>query len=603
MLDRGSWPREALLWTALWLGFGLIASIAAPPLLDDRSGQVWTWVSVAVPLGLLGGWLLRPRRGWLIGGAIALLSFGVLMGAFQGWLAATTLVGSAERVRAVGLGLTGATTSLEGAVGAYLSWRLPSTEDAMVIRFEARLASPSVGPTPWQERTTGLLLEAAGAGDEVLTFVSAVSVEEGVIAQIRPTARSLGGRTFRVRIEARGELQAGGTRPLLTMSDQQGIHRLHLELPVSSGWRSFESVWQVPEQATDNALVITLSRLGGHALELGPLEVNELDGDRWSTLETADLLMVRLGQTETSLPLTETWQRYEARTGTTPAGEVEARFTVGSGTTALVRAVSVSSLATGVQLPRSPRPMRVRYLGAHANQLGHSAATVLAAVLAVGAGLPAIAVAAGLTLANLWMAGSRAALVGTLMALALFLPSLRGRHRLWLPGVLLLVVGAAYLVWGTAGWDRSAGETPTSREAIWSTAWSAVADHPLRGLPSSFADYWRERQGTSGEISHAHNLWLQIAVTYGIPGLLAMLWLTLGLILFAWRLGRWRGMILVIPPLLMNLFDYTLFHPSVLFPMILGMSALRRPQESASHGRAQVMVGRGQGILPKVEGG
>jgi O-antigen ligase len=121
------------------------------------------------------------------------------------------------------------------------------------------------------------------------------------------------------------------------------------------------------------------------------------------------------------------------------------------------------------------------------------------------------------------------------------------------------------------------GVNPISRWDIWQVALQALLAYPLTGLGTqpfiSFMaglDFPRHLIAT-----HAHNLWLQFGAAYGIPGLLAALWLTGGLLGLAWRWGRWRGLGLVVPVMIMQLFDYTLFYAGVLFPLILGLNALR----------------------------
>ena len=117
----------------------------------------------------------------------------------------------------------------------------------------------------------------------------------------------------------------------------------------------------------------------------------------------------------------------------------------------------------------------------------------------------------------------------------------------------------------------------TSRLEIWRVALQALLEHPWIGIGPDFGSYWETAQPARRvkATTHAHNLWLAFAAAYGLPGLFAILWVTGGFLLLAWRWGRWRALALVVSILIMNLFDYTLFYSGVLFPLLLGLNALR----------------------------
>ena len=82
------------------------------------------------------------------------------------------------------------------------------------------------------------------------------------------------------------------------------------------------------------------------------------------------------------------------------------------------------------------------------------------------------------------------------------------------------------------------------RQEIWSRALYAIQDFPLTGTgPGLFRElvpplYPLFRLSSDKDIAHAHNQWLQTALDFGLPGLIAYLALWLGLVGCLWRTGR-----------------------------------------------------------------
>jgi O-antigen ligase len=151
-------------------------------------------------------------------------------------------------------------------------------------------------------------------------------------------------------------------------------------------------------------------------------------------------------------------------------------------------------------------------------------------------------------LAAILLTGSRAALAaalgGTLVQAVLIG---RGRKRLWIAGVvLLLVVAGLGLVAGfafDAGFGRLAGTT--AFELIWNDRWVAYratlavwSRFPILGTGlGSFRDAFplAQPEGLHEVWRHAHSDWLELLATMGLVGL--------GLVIAAiWLLGRrlWR---------------------------------------------------------------
>ena len=221
----------------------------------------------------------------------------------------------------------------------------------------------------------------------------------------------------------------------------------------------------------------------------------------------------------------------------------------------------------------------------HPNLAAHTVASVGLAALSLSGTVGATLSVAALSLPLLVVTGSRAAvlafLFGATWILGLFWPPRLARVRLrrkpWF--VTALVLGLVLAMWLLTQSDALFSRGEASRSEIWQAAIRAALEQPWRGAP--FTEYWQANYShlSTERVMHAHNLWLELAASYGLPGLLTILWLTGGIGYLAWTWGRWRALALVSSILLMNFFDYTFFYSGVLIPLILGMNALRHDRQ------------------------
>ncbi|GAB4522569.1 MAG: hypothetical protein Fur0018_04510 [Anaerolineales bacterium] len=161
----------------------------------------------------------------------------------------------------------------------------------------------------------------------------------------------------------------------------------------------------------------------------------------------------------------------------------------------------------------------------------------------------------GLILSGLIMAGvliltkSRGAWMGVALALSLLLLL---RWRAWGGAAVVLGGGAAaFWVQHAMGWAALWNLLSTSgavsgiggREDIWSRAVYMMQDFPFTGVGMGtfgpvadmlYPFFWEK----PGSVVHAHNLFLQIGVDVGIPGLIAWLACWLGTAWMGWLLYR-----------------------------------------------------------------
>jgi putative inorganic carbon (HCO3(-)) transporter len=151
--------------------------------------------------------------------------------------------------------------------------------------------------------------------------------------------------------------------------------------------------------------------------------------------------------------------------------------------------------------------------------------------------------------AILLLTQSRGALLAVAVAVAV-MAALR-----WPPlRVLLPLAGLALVLFVTRGgaghWQRLAdvlfsGGTVTSlsgRQEVWSRAIYMIQDFPYTGIGLGTFDRVQPLLYpfflTSGEAHHAHNLFLQVAVDLGLPGLIAYVALCMGSIYATWRVWQ-----------------------------------------------------------------
>jgi putative inorganic carbon (HCO3(-)) transporter len=185
-----------------------------------------------------------------------------------------------------------------------------------------------------------------------------------------------------------------------------------------------------------------------------------------------------------------------------------------------------------------PKP-HVSRITRHASRITHHALRLVAVVSAL------------LLLATLVLTQSRgaylAAAASLLVLLSLHCPK---AARVVVPlAVVVGLVGASFVGWDTVADQLTSGEATSgldSRVEIWSRSIYAIQDFPFTGLGLGtfervVAILYPLFLHPEGTVPHAHNLFLQVAVDLGLPGLvayLALLGLTFASAFSAYRAFR-----------------------------------------------------------------
>jgi len=599
---RGARPSST--WLIPWAGLLFVGFLVAV-----YTSSYLLLLQAAV--GVLAGWFMfvLHRRAFLLG--------------LLGGLGVVVLLGFAERDRSRALwndaGTPQSTADLIAGIsrvsGDSPGWRRngirlfekhwllgPDTQ-----QLELSLEMRSLGATSgWQWYTNSPVTQQVRQVESGIPFTRFSGLERYIVRRARSQS-SLGGVSVRASLEMRASTPIAPEGCILEIRSFEPSLSTCEPLQLDSVWRAYDIGFTFPASAPNRVFEVIVGALDVDNLDVRGLEVEVFRGGEWVPLgplapEGVEIRFPIPGLHQFSQPSlhvvpTPEWQHYKLdfKDGALDSmKEVTGLLQVEAGTTVEIRDVVLRVPTRGQRQPIPlPRPRSSLWFE-QANLAGHSFATLgfIALILTPISGANIVGfIAVLLAISAVFLSGSRAAWVGTLLG-ASWLIWLRSKppRRKWLVMILIAAVVGVTVTGGYKALGRlqpgnfADGNTVTRTE-IWGTAWTGLWDHPLFGTgPKGFSRAWLEQHPDDerGSPTHAHNLWLEFAVSYGLPGFAAILWLTGGLIWLAWHRGRWRGLALIVPVLLMNVFDYTFFFAGVFYPYVLGMNALSPPPERAN---------------------
>lgn len=590
-------------------------------LAPTASGWAWLWAGYLVPIlavslasapdplmptlqalfGLLiGAVVVIERRGVVLLGIVIGLLASVAAGLVERelsrrlWFDAGTPVGLAQ--------LWSGVSSVSGDSPGWTrngvrllakSWTLVGEPSGLALSMEVRGASQGLG---WQWYTNDPATRQEQLRDLSGAFTRVTGLTASIVRRVR-TPTPLAGRTYRVTVELRSS-QA------VTLSDCPALGLRTFEPAAShcqpvvldTSWRTHSAIFTFPEASSQSVFEVVIGPVAADHLDIRRLRVEESLRGQWTELGPAEPASVNVrvplpgthvfAQPTLNFVPTSEWVRQVLPiAGPLPKDldELTALLQVEAGTRLELRAVELAPLDGAGRAAVAQGKSRSELLFEQANLAAHSwvAAGLLALVLAPTGGAAALSLV--LLLTAVVVTGSRTAfLAGALGGAALVLSRTKlrlagGRLGLAavLTGLVLVVVAAAVggdALGRLAFWqDGAAGGAvnQVSRVEIWQAAVIGIGQEPFAGWGTDgFSRLWSELHPGDARAAprHAHNFWLQAGVDYGLPGIFAALWLTVGLVVLARRSGR-AALLVTLALLLMQIFDSTLTFVGVLLPL------------------------------------
>jgi O-Antigen ligase len=594
LLDLRNLPKRPI-----WLLTGSVALIVIDRLLVlDVSGVLAALLFLLSQALLIG--LLRLRLQSVLLGFVLFLSLGDSLAWLDNWQSARSWLGPPGTVQ-TSWELGGLNSRFLESRAGYLStlrWN-QNPASPLAMSFEARGHSKDRGWLFSQPQSRSELLPGMASASR-LEFIPSGSYAYREVELNQAIAQ----RRFRVALELRSDrvLPEDGCRGIWLQSVDAPEDRACRATALGPEWKLFKLEF-VPGSVSQNSTRLRVLLLGfTQPIEVRHFKLEEFVDGIWRivgpVLPTPATMRLFWSDApskavaEVPLELEREWRSYSVATKKFPTGAqtLTALLEVRPGTELEVRRVKLSVPPDQVSpVPQAPLGRATLWFESP-NLLGHS---LLAAGFAVACIWPRSILAllsAALSLWGITLTGSRAALIAWVIgSIAVVWIATRGRERIVLLTTALLTALALSMYGSQAVMRFQVSDGSIPRTEIWTAATRAILEYPLGLGTGKFQNYFLNvRPDQSAQaISHAHNLWLEMGVRYGILGLLAGLCLTLALLELAWRFGAWQGLALLVPILVMNFFDYTLFFPSIMTALYLGLNSMRAGKQKLECPTAQ----------------
>lgn len=486
-------------------------------------------------------------------------------------------------------------------------WSGVGSQTEISLDLEYRLAE-GVPELTWLTSGPGFQQEPSLAGPAV-TRISPPADGAGYVARRAYTNGPLADRTFRVDIELRTpealSFAAADCRGV-TFREVGGSETsacFDQELTTELAVHTFE--WTFPRTATSELLSVEL-RLPVSWFEVGALAVSELTPTGYVSLGALEPAGLRVAfapegtaPVSWSGPTLAPFEEWAAVRVPVPAaaisagGQLRVLLRPETGTTVEVRKAALVG-------PNGPTgrsvalPQRGQLWFSHPNLAAHAlvaAFLVAAALLRAPLALSALA-AIGAT--GVSFTGSRTALIALLVVTLVLLLRTSFRGPAWRRASVIVLIGsflAVPILLGPIGARFSALGTgdgnQVQRGEIWAFALGQMRSDPLGLDPTSFQDAWIEAHVGDARPapSHAHNFWLQFGASFGVPGLLYALALSVALLLFTQPRRRPGATVAMAGMLILQMADYTL----TFLPVTVCLVLLTRPVLAQDASTARVV--------------
>lgn len=604
---KALWVRTSLTiwpWVLIWSALILLGIVH---FLREGGGIILAQVALGLILAVgLHSTRRQLRIGIIIGlGIILLAGFSVQWATRNTWHSYSYPLSPASRL----LGAVRGIERLEGrdhrsAFGQI--WHWPTGSTTARLSLEARLIEGEPGWS-WYKHDRNLEIESIHEADGSFTRVYPDAGATPHISRRVNIGESVGGRSFRATLELRAssDFQTQGCHGIILSALFSGS-RTCLPVALTSTWQRFEAILAPPEDVTSTVIALELRGIASAYFDVRNVILHEWRDGGWEPIDILEPngVLIRLNLPGTDPALlpsrlfipTDRWEKQSLEISSETLGQLDQVIVfmqVEGGTVVEIRQTELTIPGIG-----APQPLpglfepRSRLWFGQANLLGHTLAANALVLLSTRPPVLSGILGLAFSLGGIYLTGSRAAWLALLIGGGWLIWFMHlGKHRrIWF--LLLLALSLVILAFAVPGrlqiWQLDDANT-VARTEIWGAAWNMLTSQPWTGVgEEGFMSAWQAQHAEDRREAptHAHNLWLQFGAIYGIPGLLAALWLSGGLLIIAWRWGRWRGLGLVVPVLIMQLFDYTLFYAGVLFPLILGLNTLRQGTESSGNSGA-----------------
>ena len=589
-------------WLLVGLAFAVLTCIG--PILRNDVGSVAHLVAQGMFVGLVGMLAFANRRDIATGMFVSLVVIAAAVSidrvaARHTWVDTTRGTTVAEATKR----LFRPTRIGPNATPRYRSWDLADTRHGVTLHVQLRRDAGSPG-WDWNSSTQAQNLHP-------------VSSDQGTWTRFTPTGRNpfiyrgfdLGRGIAEVTFHASVSLRSEGTPHCgrLYLAERGARHRKGLDICPGREWTTYDLNWAAPSTAIGNEIDVILNDFHGGALDIRDPTLAMRQGRVWAPLAPLSPEGVAISlswgpgapwapdpsrtRTVQVLP-TQSWTSYTIdvpRTDLENVPRIWARLQPERGLVISARHTSLTASAPAsgpLRTTALSRPGRERLWFGAFNLAGTRDPSRRAGPRGrhgllghrIDRRTPRRVRDRGYGVTRCFRRWPDRLPVAAVVPARTAIPEAVRGHSRWIgchpcPGRQIPSA------WTDPSWSAGAPSDPVSRQAIWRVAWEAFRERPWTGIGGSdnFAKYWHahEPQGLHLVVNHAHNLYLQYGAAYGTFGLIAVLGLTVGLVALSWRWGRWKGLALIVPVLVLQLVDVTLFYTAVLVPLILGLNALR----------------------------
>ena len=409
----------------------------------------------------------------------------------------------------------------------------------------------------------------------------------------------ISGRNFRVKISLRTGPTNGG---VLSLSAAPVGPSSSLSIKETSESREFEIDWRVPNDFDSKELRITLAGFNSSEVWINNLTVEEEVGGNWLPLKNlgpvgigmqildgsslvAEQRIVPQEQASTTVLASSSHFRWFRNVRVQLRTEPGAKF----------RLEKSNLVANGLVIPWTKK--RQDIFTNHPNLEGHTIGLFGATTLLLP--VPFSAVGALIAVFGVGLTASRTAWIMLNFALVFWALMRLPRRWTFLVILVLFMVNAGLYYIPASGIDRlglasvevqqreldsaisSNHPGHMSRPEIWGYALTSILKNPLLGTSQPFDSMLEDEvvEQRSYYPRHAHNFVLQMAFRHGIFGVIAALWVVVGILIIGFRWGGVWGLTYALLPMILNIPDFTLFFVGVLVPMTLGLNFMRSERD------------------------